>query len=207
MKRHYIKIPPKVAPWVPDGAEGDWRGRIVRDVAGGSHLVVEPMSSNDLGVRAAVHGDHYYIEIGRDRDLSRSDTVFLMRVESADRRLPRRSPVKLACEIRLWPGGVPPLLDPVEDLFDSRFSDEPESESAAVVAEEGPEVSPLLKRLLRTASGELRMHVRPGIDVEEPDEPAAFLGLFRHLWSRLRLDRYLGRIPDFPEQCVGKDGL
>ena len=195
MKRHYIKISPSVATWVPDGVEGDWRGRIVTDVAGGSRLVVEPMPSNDLGVRAAVHGDHYYIEIGRDRDPSRSDTVFLLRVESADQRLPRREPVKFACEIRLWPGGVPPLLDPVDDLFDSRFSDEPESESAAVVAEEGPEVSPLLKRLLRTASGELRMHVRPGTDIEEPDEPAAFLGPFRHLWSRLRLDRYLRLSP------------
>ena len=195
MKRHYIKISPSVATWVPDGVEGDWRGRIVMDVAGGSRLVVEPMPSNDLGVRAAVHGDHYYIEIGRDRDPSRSDTVFLLRVESADQRLPRREPVKFACEIRLWPGGVPPLLDPVDDLFDSRFSDEPESESAAVVAQEGQEVSPLLKRLLRTASGELRMHVRPGTDIEEPDEPAAFLGPFRHLWSRLRLDRYLRLSP------------
>ena len=192
MKRYYVKISPSVAAWVPDGAEGDWRGRIVTDVAGGSRLVVEPMPSNHQGVRAAVHGDHYYIEIGRDRDPSRSDAVFLVRVESA--RLPRRSPVKLACEIRLWPGGAPPLLDPVDDLFDSRFADEPEGESGAVVPQEGPEVSPLLKRLLRAASGELRMHVRPGTDVEEPDEPAAFLTPFRHFWSRLRLDRCL-RLP------------
>lgn len=194
MKRHYIKIPPSLAPRVPGGAEGDWRGRIVRDVADTDRLVVEPMPSNDLGVRAAVHGDHYYIEIGRDRDPNRADTVFLMRIESADQRLPRRPPVKLACEIRPWPGGVPPSLDPVDHLFGSRLSDESEDASTPVVVERGPEVSPLLKRLLRTASGELRMHVRPGTDVEEPDEADAFLGPFRHLWSRLRLDRYL-RLP------------
>ena len=184
-KRHYIKIPPSVAEWVPDGADGDWRDRIVKDVAGGGHLVVEPMPSNDLGVRAAVHGDRYYIEIGRDRDPSRSDTVFLMRVQSADQRLPRRSPVNVACEVRLWPEGVPPLLDPVDDLFDS----------PPAGAEAGaPEVSPLLKRLLSKAPKELRMHVRPGTDVQEPHEPAAFLAPFRHVWSRLRLDRYL-RLP------------
>lgn len=195
MKRYYIQIPPSVAAWVPDGADGDWRDRIVRDVAGGSRLVVEPMPSNDRGVRAAVHGDRYYIEIGRDRDPSRSDTLFLMRVESASQRLPRRSPVRVACEVRLWPGGVPPVLDPVDDLFDSRFSDEPEGPSASGAAvEEAPEVSPLLKRLLSTASEELRMHVRPGTDVEEPNEAAAFLAPFQHLWSRLRLDRYL-RLP------------
>ena len=191
-------IPPSVSAWVPDGAEGDWRDRIVTDVAGGNCMVVEPMPSNDLGVRAAVHGDRYYIEIGRDRDPSRSDTVFIMRVESADQRLPRRSPVKVACELRLWPGGVPPALDPIDDLFDSRFSDAPEGQSAAVAEEErAPEVSPLLKRLLSTASEELRMHVRPGTDIEEPDDPAAFLGPFRHLWSRIRLDRYLRLPPRF----------
>ncbi len=39
------------------------------------------------------------------------------------------------------------------------------------------------------------MHVRPGTDVEEADEPGAFLKPFRHLWSRLRLDRYLRLSP------------
>ncbi|MCY4119889.1 MAG: hypothetical protein OXG72_03100 [Acidobacteria bacterium] len=196
MKRHYITIPPSVAAWVPDGAKGNWRDRIVQDVAGGNVLVVEPMPSNDLGVRAAVHGDRYYIEIGKDRDPSRSDTVFLMRVESADQRLPRRLPVKVDCEVTLWPGGVPPTLDPVDDLFDSGFSAEFEGDPASGAAEEAaPEVSPLLKRLLSAASDELRLHVRPGTDVEEADEPAAFLAPFRSLWSRLRLDRYLRLSP------------
>lgn len=115
-----------------------------------------------------------------------------MRIESADQRLPRRPPVKLACEIRPWPGGVPPSLDPVDHLFGSRLSEE--DASTTVVVEKGREISPLLKRLLRTASGELRMHVRPGTDVDEPEEADAFLGPFRRLWSRLRLDRYL-RLP------------
>lgn len=192
MKRHYIKIPPSVAQWVPDGDEGDWRSRIVRDVTGGDHLVVEPMPSNDLGVRAAVHGDHYYIEIGRDRDPNRSDTVFLMRIESADQRLPRRSPVRRACEMKPWPGGTPPVLDSVDDLFGARFFDEPDVEART---EQAPEASPLLKRILSTGSGGLRMHVRPGSDVQEPDGPTAFLQPFRQLWSRLRLDRYVQLSP------------
>lgn len=193
MKRHYLKIPASVATWMPDGAEGDWRGRILADIEGDGRLVVERMPPNDLGDRAAIHGDEYYIEIGRDRDPSRRDTLFLMRV--AAQRLPRRAPVKLVCGIVAWPGGAAATLDPVDHLFASELPGQLNGGSGRSDAEERPEISPLLKRLLREAPGELRVHVRPGTDVEESGEPAAFLAPFRQLWSRLRLDRYLRLSP------------
>ena len=115
-KRHYIKIPYTVAPWVPGGAKGDWQTEIWRDITGnGREVVIEFLPPNAGRDRSALHGDHFYVEVGRDRD--RRDTVFLMRVQSAEVRLPRRYPVTLKTELLQWPGGFPMDLDDVDSLF------------------------------------------------------------------------------------------
>ena len=133
-----------------------------------------------------MHGDRFYVEIGRDRD--RRDTVFLMRVQSAEARLPRSYPVTLKTELLQWPGGFPTELDDVDDLF---FQTEPSE--AQMVARIEP--SPLLRSLLGGMPTSIRQRFRPGTDVEEPTAPRSFLLPLRQLWSRYRLDRRLQLLP------------
>jgi hypothetical protein len=182
-KRHYLKIVNTIASWVPGGAGEDWRGDIFRDVfREGEKLVLEPLVPNDRGVRAGLHGDRFYVEVGRDRE--RGDALFLMRVEYA--RLPRRQPTHLTRRITLWPDGAPPPLDDVGDLFGVDDAHE------TVRAEDPlPEPTPLLQRSLAELASTLRVAVRPGTDVHASPAPETFLAPFRQMWTRHRLDRHI----------------
>src|SRR5690242_18334063 len=108
MVRHYIKIPTTLRSWFPGGAPPSWRDEIFADAtAEGTKLVIERIAPNSEGVRAALYGDRFSYEVGKDRD--REDTLFLMRIEAADRKLPRTVPISFDRAITLWPGGDPPL--------------------------------------------------------------------------------------------------
>ena len=186
-KRHYLKISYTVAAWVPGGAKGDWQTEIWRDItSNGREVVIESLPPNARGDRSALHGDRFCVEIGRDRD--RRDTVFLMRVQAAEARLPRSCPVTLKTELLQWPGGFPTELDDVDDLF---FQTEP-SEAPMVARVES---SPLLWSLLGAMPASIRQRFRPGTDIEEPKDPTRFLLPLRQLWSRHRLDRLLRLSP------------
>lgn len=181
--RHYLKIPYTIAPWVPGGAQGDWRAAVHADVAANGELVLEHLSANHLGARSAIHGDRYCIEIGRDRD--RRDCVFLMRIEPAEDRLPRSTPLKLRTRLELWPGGYPPDLDRVDHLFDQ--VDDMEEDPRQQVEE----ASPLLLSSMASVPESLRRRLAPGTDMDEPDDPHQFLQSLRLLWARHRLDRHV----------------
>ena len=72
MRRHYVKIPPLIQQWFPGGAPPKWQQIAFDDATEkGTCLVVESLTPNARGVRAALHGDIYYFEIGRDT--SRTD--------------------------------------------------------------------------------------------------------------------------------------
>ena len=186
-KRYYIKIPYTVAPWVPGGATGDWQTDIWRDItSNGREVVIEFLPPNARGDRSALHGDHFYVEVGRDRD--RRDTVFLLRVQSAEARLPRTYPVTLKADLLQWPGGFPTDLDDVDGLFLRTGPSE-----APIAAHVQP--SPLLMSLLGAMPASIRQRFRPGTEVDEPTGPKEFLLPLRQLWSRHRLDRLLQLSP------------
>lgn len=188
-KRHYVKIPQTIATWVPGGATGDWQTAMWKDIANdGKELFLDYLEPNERGSRSALYGEKFYVEIGYDRD--RADTVFVTRVQSADLRLPRRTPLRLKVELVMWPGGYPPDLDRLDDLFlsDTLEAEEPSSTQAV-------EASPLLLSLLATVPEAMRQRLRPGTDVGEPGEPRAFLAPFRQLRARYRLDRHLQLSP------------
>jgi hypothetical protein len=187
MKRHYLKIPTTIAPWVPGGAKGDWQSEIYHDVSGGGReLVLEFLEANDKGPMTALHGDRFYVEIGRDRD--RPDGVFAVKVQAATN--PRRMPVRLKTALVLWPGGNPPALDSADSLFNLAPTEAEEDPSpVAVQPIETP--SPLVLSLLAEIPENLRARLRPGVGPSEPEAPRDFLQLLRHLWARYRLDRYL----------------
>ena len=186
-KRHYIKIPYTVAPWVPGGATGDWQTDIWKDVTEeGQQLVVEYLTPNARGDRSALHGDRFYVEIGRDRD--RQDTVFLMKIKPAESQLPRTIPESMSVALRQWPGESPPELDDVSNLFK-------QTEPTETPLSPPVQPSPLLWSLLAAMPTSTRERFRPGTDLEEPIDPESFLLPLRQLRSRHRLDTQLQLSP------------
>src|SRR5437867_2257531 len=114
MRRHYLKVPSTIQSYFPGGAPADWVIRAFDDATErGSRLTLLEVPPNEMGPRAALFGEEFYFEVGRDR--GRPDTLFLTRIERA--KSPNRVPRSVECEIRLWPGGLPVTLDSVEDLF------------------------------------------------------------------------------------------
>src|SRR5436190_20119598 len=68
MKRHYLKIPATIKDWFPGAAPQNWRELILQDATeGGTCIRILPLAANAQGVRAAVFGDEFYFEIGRDQ--------------------------------------------------------------------------------------------------------------------------------------------
>lgn len=192
MKRHYLKIPTTIAPWVPGGARGDWQGEIFHDVTGtGNEVVLEFLDRNDRGPISALHGEKFDIEIGRDRD--RPDGVFVIRIQPATN--PRRVPVRLQAQFVLWPGGNPAPLDSVDTLFNvpGRAGPEKPDRTPAPAEREQPpeEASPLVLTSLSSSPARLRSRLRPGANAAEPESVEGFLQPLRHVWARYRLDRYL----------------
>src|SRR5262245_36981665 len=95
---YYLKIPFAIRSWYPGAAPPEWREAIWSDVTeSGGRLVFERLSANDLGERIALHGDRFYVQVGRDKD--RFDTLYVIRIEPAENNLPRTTPVKLSCRI------------------------------------------------------------------------------------------------------------
>lgn len=181
-KVHYLKVPPSIERWVPGGARARWQQDIFNDLTErGTRLVLEPIPGNDLGVRAAVHGEKYYAEIGRDRD--RSDALYLTRIEL--HRLPRRNVMTVEARFELWPGGTPNTADSVAYLFGT------EEDAVQPKSRTESQPSPRLLRLLAEASSTIRPLFRPGTDVPLPDSPGELLQPLRALTTRLRIDRYL----------------
>ena len=81
MRRHYLKIPTTIQYWFPGGAPADWRTRAFDDATEkGTRLTFHALRPSAEGPRAAVYGDEFYFEVGRDRD--RTDTLFLTRIEA-----------------------------------------------------------------------------------------------------------------------------
>src|SRR5690349_12741534 len=103
---------------MPGGAHGDWQKAIWSDISStGQPLSVEFLEPNQKGDRTAIFGDRYYVQVGRDWDPERRDTVVAIYLGSADARLPRRVPTRLDSALVIWPGGYPEALDNVDRLF------------------------------------------------------------------------------------------
>jgi hypothetical protein len=187
MPRHYVKIPPLIQQWFPGGAPTNWQQVAFDDATErGKCLVVEVLPPNARGVRAALHGDTYYFEIGRDG--SRRDAFFLMRIETAGaHRFPRSQPRRITGEFRLWPShGVPPALDDVGGIFGVAPQTDDEAAEPALAARP----SPLLVARLSSVASEVRHSFRPWVDVVVPPDEGAFLEALRAVWTRYRLERY-----------------
>jgi hypothetical protein len=182
MRRLYLKIPPSLQQYFPGGASPDWRERAFKDATeGGTKLTMLELVPNDLGPRAALLGDEFYFEVGLDR--SRTDTLFLTRIAPA--KAPNRMPHSVNCDVRLWPGGVPAVLDLVADLLGAGET-EPDSPVPSPVA--GPNVVPsaVLLAMLADVKPEVRREFRPA---KLESTAVEFLAPLRNVWARHRLDR------------------
>ncbi len=182
MRRHYLKIPSTIQMYYPGGAPSDWRVRAFEDATeNGTRLVISDLPPGDQGVRAALFGDAFYFEVGKDR--GREDTLFLTRIEPA--RSPSRVPRAIDCEVRLWPGGVPPTLDALGDVIDAGQAGTvapPTVESA----EPAPQPAPALLEFLSQTSPELRRQFHPALRDAPLNE---WLAALRTTWARHRIDR------------------
>lgn len=182
MARHYLKIPSTIQAYYPGGAPEDWRVKAFEDATeGGKRLVLTPLPANDQGVRASVFGEDLYFEIGRDRN--REDTIFVTRIERG--RNPSQTPRALDCEIRLWPGGVPPTLDSVRYLFSSSAV---ASEALPEVPESRLTISDDLVEFLAEVPATQRPGLRPRWS--RADLPT-WLEMMGRLWTRHSLERFV----------------
>ena len=206
MSRHYLKIPNSIRNWYPGTAPSDWRETIYRDVTEeGRRLVLERLPANEMGDRLGLHGDRFYVQVGRDKD--RYDTFYVIRIESADRHPLRQVPVKFDCQIALWPGGIPEHRDPVGPLFGAQGQgfrasmttevSEPE-ESEDEESLDSPlqtQPSPLLQSMLHQTPANIRERFRPGCQPEEPIQAVALVDMIAVVWRKRRLDRYVSPSP------------
>jgi serine/threonine protein kinase len=184
MRRLYLKIPPSLQQYFPGGAPVDWRERAFKDATeAGTKLTMLELPANDLGPRAALLGDDFYFEVGLDR--SRTDTLFLTRIEPA--KAPNRIPHPVKCDVRLWPGGVPPVLDSVSDLLGRALIEAEEPAPAPVV---GPTAVPsaALLAMLADVKADVRRAFRPA---RTESTAVQLLTPLRSLWARHRLDRHI----------------
>ena len=91
MPEYYLKIPFTIRSWYPGVPPGNWRETVYEDVTErGSGLVLERLVPNEAGERIALHGDRFYVQVGRDKD--RFDALYVIRIEPAENNLPRSTP-------------------------------------------------------------------------------------------------------------------
>ena len=153
--------------------------------------MLEHLPPNEGGERIALHGDRFFVQVGRDKD--RYDALYVIRIEPAERNLPRSTPENIYSRITLWPGGIPAFKDPVAPLFgvqshcaDCAVDDDDEESSS-----EQTQPSPLLLSILPQAASTIRQHFRPGHEPLEPAEAQAFLQALSSTWRRRRLDQFI----------------
>ena len=188
--RHYLKIPATIAQYYPGIRPTAWREAIFADLTElGQAMTVETLPDNPSGARAALHGDRFYAEVGRDRD--REDALFLIRINEV--RHPRSVPQRFFGSFALWTGGDPPLLDSVDEVLGRSAKESLETEEASL-ASHYDEPSPRLLERLSDCPAELRNSWRPGED-SGPASVSDFLEPLRALWTRYRLDRLVELTP------------
>ena len=184
-KSHYLKIAGNLFEWIPGGAVGDWQQQLFDDATyRGTKMVVERLPPNDKGVRAALWGERYYFEVGRDRD--RADSMFLMRVERAEHRARRGQPITLARDIHRWRGADGPDRDDVAEVFGAPAVTESSSPTT-----EADEPTQHLLGLLAAAPAELRSKYRPPPAEPELPEVNAILDTMRRVWVQHRVDQHV----------------
>ena len=188
--RHYLKIPATIAQYYPGIRPAAWREAIFADLTEmGQAMTVETLPDNARGARAALHGDRFYAEVGRDRD--REDALFLIRINEV--RHPRSVPQRFSGSFALWTGGDPPLLDSVDEVLGRSAKESLETEEPSL-APHDDEPSPRLLERLSGFPAELRNSWRPG-EESEPASVSDFLEPLRALWTRYRLDRLVELTP------------
>ena len=193
-QRYYLKIPFSIRSWYPGVIPADWREAIWRDVTEhGSALVFEQLPPNDLGERLALHGEQFCVQVGRDKD--RYDTLYVIRIEPAERSLPRSNPLRVACDIELWPGGNPVFREAVGALLRPGANREkpdtiPEAdEDEDTVTQAQP--TPLLIAILAQTPATIRSRFRPSEGTAEPGEARAFIEMIGAVWRRRRLHQFV----------------
>lgn len=184
---HYLKILDFLEGYLPPDLAGEhWRQELFRDLTeDGRVLTVVPLPANDSGPRIGLCGDRAFCEAGLDR--SRKDTLFLMRVEPADHRLPRTEPKKYEANLSTFAlHGSNPQLDPVEQLFG--ISDRPK-DAESNGSRKAAEPSAALIQILQDLPEDVRSPWRPRV-LQEVDDRSLILRL-REIWTRLELESVL----------------
>jgi len=214
MARHYIKLLNRLQEYAekvrPD--EASWQRAVFNDLtAGGRELRAVPLGDAGKGPVVGLCGDYYFCEAVTD--VHREDALFVFRIESAERRLPRVPPVSYQAEFLYLSKESPPQgsLDPVATLIELAGAAAPEaSADKADVggSADAPGVarpSEQLVRLLQQVPDGLRRLWRPrpvsADNGEETPEsgPRELLAALGRIWSRYRLDRHV----DVPPRHAG----
>ena len=173
MPRHYIKLLNRLQEYAekvrPD--EATWQRAVFDDLtAGGRELRAVPLGDAGKGPVLGLCGDYYFCEAVAD--VHREDALFVFRIESAERRLPRVPPVSYAAEFHYLGKDPGPLgtLDPVAPVVErveataAKGPDEASEPGAGLAADSGARPSPELVRLLQQVPEALRLLWRPGCD-------------------------------------------
>jgi serine/threonine protein kinase len=188
MKSHYLKLSPALKPYAfkIDPTPMDWEQDIFQDITeNGTVLIVERLPPSERGQRVGLCGDKYYCEAGPNSE--RNDSLFVFKIESANRRRPRsvphRYPAKISrLEIRSAPG-----RDSISHLWDDTTAGTV-SELSAVSASMDQSPSIQLLRLAVFASPEIRSLYWPQRSLYQVADSDWFDSLKR-TWAKFQLGK------------------
>src|SRR5579862_7810171 len=103
MAQHYVKLLPKLEIYAQKvvGDAPNWRQLLFDDLTEkGTRVTYESLPHGTTGPRIGISGERFYCEAGRDA-FRHGDSLFVFRVESADRRGLTRVPKHYSAEFYL----------------------------------------------------------------------------------------------------------
>jgi len=186
---HYLKILNWLLPWaqrVQDLPATGWQQVIFDDLTGGrGELMYVLLEPNHRGPRLLLLGETFACEAGLDAD--RDDSLFLSRIESADRRLPKTVPEKYPADLRLvtnrsYASGS---LDSVAPLFGL----EPQPRQHDSQPNPGGSLPASLRRVLVSMPADGCQLWRPGVSRSRYSDEQ-LLDEVRRLWRNYGLARF-----------------
>lgn len=197
MAQHYIKLLPMLESYARKvvGDAPNWRELLFDDLTEkGTRVTYESLPDGATGPRIGISGDRFYCEAGRDA-YREGDSLFVFRVESADRRGLTRVPKHHRAEFYLldsqnWARELDPL--PAEMLGGSTIPKITAGAEPAIKRPGAPSIE--LQAMLRNLLPEVRQSWLPIIALQG-QATADFIEAFRKPWVKFRLDRFCSLTP------------
>lgn len=215
--RHYIAISPGAEDFTRRiSPKADWQKAIFDDLTQGSGKVAYNYIGENLnGPIIGLYGDTFFCKAGLDRN--REDSIFIFRVEDADKHLPNQLPTSYEADFELVRNLDYPTTsgDPVGHLFggyrkqgtreappSATIVSRPDQEQDFDVGEllcdrrEETDLDSAVIRTLKSLGDDVLPYWRPHLPDKLSAEPLSHLETFRGIWTRFNFTDLVSRSPN-----------